>query len=99
MSCFSINQMGILLRLPVDSRATLSYICCMVNTPGLRKFMALKNLTVSKLAVEIEVDRSTISRVCRGEQTPSKKTIDKIIAACRRLDPTMTYEDLFGGGA
>ena len=69
----------------------------MVNTPGLRMFMAHNNLTVSKLAVEIEVDRSTISRVARGEQMPSKKTIDKIIAVCRRRNPTVTYEDLFGG--
>lgn len=71
----------------------------MSNTTRLREFMLSNGLTVSELAREVGVDKSAISRIHRGLQTPSKRMIDGIMESCRRRDPTVTYEELFGVGA
>ena len=70
----------------------------MDKASSLLKFLNTHKIKISMLAEEIDVSVSLISRVVCGQRRPSKGTIDAIIAASRRRDPTVTYEDLFGVG-
>ncbi len=62
---------------------------------SLLQFLNIHDITISSLAEDTDVSVSLLSRITRGHRIPSKRTIDKIIAVCRRRDPTVTYEDLF----
>ena len=50
----------------------------------------------AKLARHLGVHRSAVSRWIRGDHAPRQPTIDAILAFCRRWDPDVTYEQLFG---
>ena len=59
------------------------------------KFLKQNHTTQSKLAEHLGISRSSISLKLRGIRPINKTEINSILAFCRDLDPSVTYEKLF----
>lgn len=55
-----------------------------------------KRLTNVEIGEAVGVSPSAIWRVRKGDNDPRKTNIDGILAYCKKFDPTVTYERLFG---
>ena len=71
----------------------------MKANPRLITFLAEHKKTGADLARDIGVSTSTVTRLLRGEVDTRKRTLDSVLRVCKELDPTVTYEDLFGDAA
>jgi DNA-binding Xre family transcriptional regulator len=66
----------------------------------LTRFLIRHGKKASELARDTGMSEATVSRVLSGvTDNPRKDTVDAILRACKSLDPTVTYEDLFGDAA
>jgi transcriptional regulator with XRE-family HTH domain len=66
---------------------------------GLQIFALDHRLKNKQFADAVGISESAISQILSGETNPSKPTIDKLLAFCRTIDATVTYDDLFGVAA
>ncbi len=79
------------------------YCCSMATvadlhtTNGLRAFLARNGLTQRNLADAAGVTDGAVSQVLCGRHCLRKQTIDKVLAFARKFEPSVTYEQLFGG--
>jgi transcriptional regulator with XRE-family HTH domain len=63
---------------------------------GLAEFVAKHDLKQRELAEAADISTQAVSYILAGERTPSKDTIDALLAFCRTIDPKVTYDRLFG---
>ena len=63
---------------------------------GLKEFLVKYEITQAALAEAVGVTQPAVTFIIRGENNPSKATIDAILRFCRCFDPAVTYEQLFG---
>jgi len=65
----------------------------------LKVFLVRQGLTQENLAEGCGKSVVTISGLINGKVGPRKDTIDAVLEFCRKYDPSVTYEQLFGADA
>ena len=65
----------------------------------LADFILKYNIKQARMAENIGMSKSQLNRVVKDPSANiTRKIIDSILEYCRRFDPAITYEDLFGEG-
>lgn len=62
----------------------------------LKSFIETNQISQRELAEGVGISAAGVSWILSGKNNPSKESIDAILTFCRKHDPDVTYEDLFG---
>lgn len=62
----------------------------------LRQFLSAHGITQTELANELGLAKPSVSLKLSGRRPWFDREIQVLLAFCRRYDPDVTYEDLFG---
>ena len=62
----------------------------------LTTFLGQHSISQSELAEPLGLTRAAVSYKINGHRPWKRDEINKVLAFCRRYDPEVTYEDLFG---
>jgi transcriptional regulator with XRE-family HTH domain len=63
---------------------------------SLRAFLDRHELSQKELAEAVSLSEATVSRIINGENDPRKENIDALLRFCRTIEPTISYDELFG---
>lgn len=67
-----------------------------METPVIKAFLDKHSLTQREVSEGSGIPLSAVNAIIRGHRSPRTETVNKLLAFCRSLDPSITYEQLFG---
>lgn len=71
----------------------------MDTTSPIQRFLDSHGLSQTDLAVGSGLAVSQVNGIVRGHTRPRVDTVNRLLAYLRKIDPAVTYDDLFGSEA
>jgi transcriptional regulator with XRE-family HTH domain len=71
----------------------------MQDAPPIQRFLDQHGLTQRSLADGSGIALSMVNGIVRGHTRPRVDTVNRLLAFCRSIDPSVTYDQLFGSEA